>query len=209
MKPQRFNLPGRNIISETEAVELLTPHFDRLFLCAKEAWDSWEQLGKVAPELRKAMDTTARANFVSSHFRENVRKRFKGIAGVSICEKERLFALDIEGLVLLRFKKLDRAFRSRNIPTHQQMELQMQLQATQVQLPNFPDEATWLTCGYVLNFHQTGIEKYVVTCSLGRQVKYIIPLMADNIIESPIEVVQQVGKKAQVLPKVHKKTGEG
>lgn len=209
MKPSRFNLPGRKIISEERASELLAPHFDRLFLCAKDAWRAWEQLGLVAPELRKAMDTTARANFVSSHFRESVRKRFKDVHGTSICEKGRLFALDIKGLALLRFKKLDRSFRSRNVPTHQQMELQMQLQTTEVQLPNFPDEATWLTCGYVLNLHQTDIEKYVVTCSLGRQVKYIIPLVADNIIESEIEVVQRTSKKAQVFPKSTKKTGEG
>lgn len=196
----RFNLPTRKIIPEDQTKELLKPHLDLLFICVKDAWATWEKLGVKSPEIRKPLDSTARANIIWNHIKQNVKNRFRDIPGVSVREKGRLFALDISGVALIRFKKLNSKFRSSNVPTKRQMELQMQIQTTDTTFTGFSDDATWLTCGYVLNALETEIEKYAVTCSVGSKMKYVIPIVAGNVVTPEIVPSERTVRKAKVLP---------
>jgi hypothetical protein len=193
----RFNLPSRAIIPEIQAKELLKPYFDRLFLCVKDAWEAWEKLGRVAPELKKPLDSTARANYLWNHIKSNVRRRFKDVRGVTIIEKGRTFVLSIDGVALLRFKKVDGQFRTRNVPTVRQLELQMQLKSQMVELPGLPPEATWLTCGYLLDPFETTIETYVITCFVGSDRKYVIPFGGG---EASIEKMQPAPSPVPLVP---------
>jgi hypothetical protein len=196
----RFNLPSRKIISEEEARRLLKPYLDLMLLSVKEAWESWTKLGEREPAFRKPLDTTARANIIWNHIKQNVKEKFKGITGVSICQKGRSFALRIENQAMTRFKKMDGKFRTSNVPTRRQMELQMQLQSANVALPGMADDATWLTCGYILDELQTKIEQIAVTCNIGSENKFIIPITADNVVTPIAKPAERTRRTAKVFP---------
>jgi hypothetical protein len=202
IKHHRFNTSARAIISEEDAKEILRPHFDRLLLCLKEAWASWDELGTKFPAGKKPLDSTTRANYMWNHIKANATKRFKGVLGVTVLDKGRIFALDIKGVALIRFKKLTKKYHSHNVPTMRQLQLAMQVQSTNELLPGIPDAATWLTCGYVLDDHQTQINEYVVTCVVDSDIKYVVPLEAGNVVTEEIATPQRAPRTAKVSPQL-------
>ncbi len=200
MRKHHFNTSTRKIIPQEGAADLLRPHFSRLLKCQQDAWASWEELATVAPGHRKPLDSTTRANYIWNHTKENVKKFFKSIPGIAIRDKGRFFALDIAGVALLRFKKLTKNYRSHNVPTDRQLQLAMQIQTENDLLPGMPDEATWLTCGYVLGNHDTEIKECVVTCVVNTRVKYVIPLAPEKVVVEEIPAPQRVQRRANVSP---------
>jgi len=196
----KFNLLNGMVLPKQEASKLLGPHYDSIILCFKDAWKSWEKFGELAPTCKKPLDSTTRANFIWNHVKENVKKRFKKVAGAIIRERGRLFALDVNGVALLRFKKVDSKHRASNIPTDQQLDLQMHFRKTQSVLPGFPDEATWLTCGYKLDELETKITDCVITCFVGGILEYVIPLGSQNVIADIFKAAEPVSSKAKVSP---------
>jgi hypothetical protein len=80
-------------------------------------------------------------------------------AGYVLCER-----------ILLRFKKHDRAMRTTNVSTVMQRVLNRQ-----GYLDGMPDLAH-VTCGYVLDRAEAGIEKWIVTRPLRRRNEWVIDL---------------------------------
>lgn len=76
----------------------------------------------------------------------------------------------------------------------------MQIQSSNIAFPGFSDEATWLTCGYVLNGLETEIEQYALTCAVGSEIRFVLPITVgsvDNVEPLPVE---RISRKAKVLP---------
>jgi hypothetical protein len=195
-----FNLLNSMVLPKEETAKHLGPHYDRLLICIKEAWKSWEKLGELAPDCKKPLDSTSRANFIWNHIKDNVKKRFKKVSGVVIREKGRLFALEVNGVALLRFKKVDAKHRASNIPTRQQLDLQMHFRKTQTVLAGFPDESTWLTCGYALDQLETKMTDFVITCFVGGVLEYVIPFGSRNVVADVFQPSGRTARTAKVSP---------
>src|SRR6266542_895405 len=103
--------PNQNpidLVPEEETRVLLQPHLDTLRKCISNAWDAWIKLATTDPTFRASLDVIARAACISAHIREEVRKAFQSREdeGIRMWNKGRLFLLDIQGRILIRFKKL-------------------------------------------------------------------------------------------------------
>jgi len=186
----------------------LGPYLEKLRKCITYGWDCWEELGKLAPSLKVSLSSRSRASLISDWVLTAVRREFTGIRGVRLQEVRGFPELIVKTRYIIRFKKLDRNGRSRNVLTRAQREWfsgQMSL------LPNdIPqEEATRIVAGYVLDLFGTEMARILVTSPVGTSsVAWILDLTKD-----PGSNVVQLdrGKKAPKPPSVaskQKKTTE-
>lgn len=146
------------VISEAAAKTILEPYKARLRECIMQAWEDYEsQYGHV----RYIHTPRTRANIVHDHMVHHARRLFEGNAGVFMSEIKGLFLIEIEGQLLVRFKKLDEDKKHHNYPTPQNLEFWDQLD-----LPGIP-HLTRLVAGYELNNLQTAIDAIYITCPNG------------------------------------------
>lgn len=141
------------MLSETDAKEILSPYHQEIADIVLSAWNKWLIAKKFLAPNAYPRD---RASTVYSFFKEEAVDRFCGNPNVSILLGDQNFRLLFEDRIVIRFKKVDGNYNSRNIPT--QMSLQFDRQET---IPGLP-ERTNLKVGYRLDSSETQIEEVVV-----------------------------------------------
>ena len=95
--------------------------------------------------------------------------------------------IDVRGLRVLNFqdrfvlrvgKKLDAEGRHRNYPTQQQRDFDDQLP-----LPELPEAAIRLTCGYEPDPSFTSLNRVIVACPMGRGIEWAAAVnMEDDVV---------------------------
>ncbi|MEN9937937.1 MAG: hypothetical protein RLZZ387_4516 [Chloroflexota bacterium] len=140
-------------ISVTEAKAVMQPHLPTLSEGIQQGWAEWSLLAQNKPWL----SARARASIVHDAIWAAVKQRFTGVDGTAIVESRGLRVLVLEDHIAIRFKKLDRELRPKNIWTQQQLAF-----VRQESLVGIPP-VTRLTMGYVLTALQNDIEKIAVT----------------------------------------------
>jgi hypothetical protein len=140
-------------ISESAGRELLGPYQDYLAESIREGWKQYfikyqNTLHEHTPGDRAAL--------INTQMNIAVRSTFAGMSGTRLHGKpHRQFWLFIEELVGIRFKKLDRYYRSSwNHGTGQSRRFNHQL----------PPDYTWLNAEYVPNRLWSSIEAMYVVC---------------------------------------------
>ena len=193
-----ISLPA-NYVSEEEAKQILEPHLSTLSNCLKIAWQQWESFDQKAPELRFPLAPRTRACFIYDHICHEIKHQFEGKSGVTIDDKPGFLLLNIENLLLIRFKKLNTASQGNNIPTIQQNIYNLQLE-----LPGIPNSAARITIGYLLDKVQTAIKDIRVTFPVGRRGKKV--LWSFSILGTKLEAVQpEMEFEEPAKPKVRAK----
>jgi hypothetical protein len=192
------SLPS-NYISEDEAKRILEPHLSTLTNCIKTAWQQWEGFDQEAPDLRFPLAPRTRACFIYDHICHEIKHQFEGKSGVTIDDKLGFLFLNIENLLLMRFKKLNTASQASNIPTIQQDIYNLQLE-----LPGIPNSAARISAGYLLDKIQATIKDIRVAFPVGRRGRKV--LWSFSILGTRLEAVQpemEFGEPAK--PKVRAK----
>lgn len=119
-----------------------------------------------------------------------------GSAGYVLCER-----------ILLRFKKHDRTMRTANVGTTVQRVLNRQ-----GHFDNMPDLAH-VTCGYVLDKAEAGIEKWIVARPVRRKNEWVIDLR--DLAAGTLAPVQPIlpgmggGDQDTPLPSIRRRAEEG
>jgi hypothetical protein len=117
--------------------------------------------------LRHRHSPRTQASLLHDLIELHARRVLDGVRGISFAKVRGLFLVNYRGLVVLRFKKLDRALRSRSNQTQQSMSF-----LNQWPLPSMPDAATRLQAGYQLNSLRTAIDACLVVCPNGQRVEW-------------------------------------
>lgn len=143
--------PVSGACSEAEVRQIIGPTgAETLIGIIAGAWQDYVAEG------RRRMRRT-RAGIVWEHMIEHAdRDLLGGFDGVRRVDLPDSAAYVLRERILLRFKKHDRRLRTSNIPTRVQRAL-----ARQGHFDGMPDLAH-VTCGYVLDAAEAGIEKFVV-----------------------------------------------
>ncbi|MDD4890562.1 MAG: hypothetical protein PHU85_11615 [Phycisphaerae bacterium] len=106
--------------------------------------------------------------------RQNVKARLPGVGGVMITEKRGFVEVDVEGGIVLRFKKVDPKYRSSSYQTRQQ-----RLYSNQLPLFGEASVPTRLTVGYRLDPTATQLVDVAIVYPQGR-----VPLWAYSIMDA-------------------------
>jgi hypothetical protein len=109
----------------------------------------------------------SRASLVRDHIVEKIKQAFDGNKGVNIIDKRGLFLLSIDGFVI-RFKKLNKNFKTSNIQTQQTLRFSNQLEIEGLYKP-----ITNLNAGYIANEFWSDFE-CLITCPNGNRLDWVI-----------------------------------
>lgn len=187
MKSQPVNiLLPNNYISEEEARKILEPHLAILTNCFNTSWKKWERFGAdpSTSDLRFPLSPRTRACFIYDHICHEIKHQFDGISNVSIDDSHGFLKLNIQNLILIRFKKFNSASQSSNIATCQQDRYNRQME-----LPGIPNAAARITAGYLLDrIHQTDLKDIRVAFPTGPKGKNV--LWGFSILGTKIEAIQ-------------------
>lgn len=197
-EPPQKKIPTLDPRTEDGARKLLAPYLAGLRGAMEDGWKAWVELGDKLPSARLPLRSRTRANFVYDHIAANAVARFGKDPKVRISESRGFLQLLIDRKYILRFKKLDRKRRSRNISTGQQ-RLWFNVQMS---LPEMPAEAVRLIAGYQLNPFGTEFEDILVTRPANGRIDW-----AFSIPDSSAEggVVVQIRPVEPKLPEIRSK----
>lgn len=155
----RVNTPPAQppLISKAQALAVIGP--ERLAVlrdCHPQGFAGWEVVR--ALKVGTYMSTTTRANIIHDGAVAHARSVFPAVmCGV----KQRLFALDFEGVLFVRFKLLDEDLAPTSIPTGQATLLWNQGQLDD-DAPTLWPQMPMLIAGYTLDPLGTAIDKLVL-----------------------------------------------
>ncbi|NNB89654.1 hypothetical protein [Corallococcus exiguus] len=165
------------IIAKVDALEKLNPYVSRLLECVEEAWQTWT---RHAPLLFKKPRATVRANALSQLIEDQVRMRLGSVSGLRIMTKGQRFLLGVHGHLVLRFKKLDDAYRTSTYPTPTANAFD-----GQGRLPFLEDaeDLPRITIGYRLNTLATKLLEVVAVFAVGNNVLWREVLRNDEPVQ--------------------------
>ncbi|MBS3177777.1 MULTISPECIES: hypothetical protein [unclassified Pseudoclavibacter] len=161
------------LISKTEAEELLAPHLAALQKCIREAWADWLQQIKERPQ-DATLSKSSRARVTYDRIADRAEAYFDAVGVHTTRERDFLEVSLADGLVRLRFKKFrDGSLRTSGIPTDQALEIYYQ----QVSLEGM--SVTYLSAGYLPDELGLELDKVSIVCSYAGKALWEIPLEQD------------------------------
>lgn len=194
-------------LTQKQVLDELRPHWANLYKSIADGWAAWKILGENEPELRKPLNSRARAFFVYCHIVESAKRRFREVPGVFLSEKRGFLIIRFGKEVILRFKKLDSRGRARGAPT-KQFKLFMEQQC----LPGFESTQRNLIGGYKLDDLQTQIEDILIICPRGSDNQWYadlnVPLEQSGIETITPEGIEEAPIIRPVAEKVKKSKAE-
>ena len=167
-------------ISLPEAQGILYPDRVRSFVDAlRDTLQSWNS------ELSSAqmvLDPAARAMNFSRYWYYNANIKLRDDSGVkfSTVQNQRLFTIDES--IILRFKLIDRKFKSKNYPTRTAMRWRLQYS-----LPGFPP-CERLEFGYRLDLTGTVIQDAFIILRVGTTIVWLWQLWGPKLDTFPIQL---------------------
>ena len=154
------------LITEDEARAALSTHLTAIKACISQGWALW---GTHYSHRSHILDSRARASIVSCEIFQRVRETFQTANGGEVRRVQGANLLLIENFAV-RFKKLGKDHRTRNIRTRQQKRLELQLPIAGI------PPATFLNAGYLLDDLEQEIASIFLTLQYGKSIIWAIDL---------------------------------
>lgn len=177
------------MITALAANERLEPYFDAMWECLTEALEKCRPLLAIHP-----FDKTTMANAMHNVLVAGLRSRLPDLPGMEHFEINARHVFTVGDDIAMCWKKLDRHYNSRNVPTQQARGFVEQLPFG---LPGPEGARTHLLMGYRQPDETPLSPNLFVTCPLTRrQNLWILPVRpAYGIADSGIPVIQPAGPK--------------
>jgi len=139
-------------ITEDQAREVLNPYQEDLQECILSSWTDYHNH---CHGIQHILSKRSRANIIFDFIVHNINQKFHGKRNIFISNNKRLFLVNFENKVVIRFKKL-RHNRASCIPTQQTIDF-----FRQIEIPEIPTPERFVV-GYHLNHMQTEIKNISV-----------------------------------------------
>jgi len=168
------------IISKEEAHTRLEPYFGLIREPIDLAWADWRERYTAT---RHILTPTAQANVVWSHMWDHVRDVFSTASHTTVIEENgiHVVAIDCQSVTfLLRYKKLDIARMSRNVPTNRSRAFRGQME-----IEGLPT-SIHIEAGYILNSTGTALESVELVCPKPTGINWCIALPDIGGITTPL-----------------------
>lgn len=159
-----------DLLTASEAGEILSPHRDRIRDCFMNAWKRWTELIEREVELGLVVSNRSRASLVSDFVAYEAQVAFDGQAGVVLSESRGFLLVTIDNRIILRFKKFrGRSLATASVPTQQSRDWALQA------LPGM-EPVTHLVAGYLPDAAAVGLERIAIVCSFDGYNLWVIDL---------------------------------
>lgn len=182
-------MPGPVVPMPRRRARRIVRRYEGLLVAAiGAAWRSWSEMTGAAPIPGGQVGPAARAMVVSDFLREPVDRFFSPVRGVRVVvEYGRPWLVLADGLVLVRFKKLDESLNPCWSSSDRQTKIDYHL--LPAVLPGMP-EPTVLTAGYVLDPAGLSIARMAVVCHFAHGLLYTIDLPTDrgDKVQVPVQL---------------------
>lgn len=192
------------LLSVDAAALLLEPFSPIIRGILVDSWQKCRDLRAADFEFGNICSARTRACIVHDYIANLVPQRFaEAIAAGRVTysfEKYGFPVVNIEGKVLLRFKKLDEDGLPSNIPTNRQTSIQHQ----RTMFDDFGEGGTWLVAGYQTD----GVAiTSSVSCFLGDRALWTLPLLQPADVDTiPMDQARAKDEDNEVrLPKIRTK----
>lgn len=160
-KPNRK--PRRNLLSRSEAWQLLEPIAPQLYSWLQDSWEWVQAILDEDPERRSVLDPSTIAGMVYDRFKTLLKSGLHDNPSIEFVDHGRMTRALVGGKAILRFKKFDEQLRSRNIGTKNQESICHQ----QYYLDGVPARPTNITFGYVTDLAGASLQAVYFTCPDG------------------------------------------
>ncbi len=156
--------------SKDAAKESLAEYEERLYGCVSRAVRRW--FIEIAPRIATA-SKRLRASAICDLIGEEVRKEFDDEDGMRLFVKYERILVSIAGELVIRFKKLDRRFRTANYPT----QTALQFDNAQPPLPlGIVPPGERITIGYKLDRAEIQLESVWVLQQRDGGIEWLYPI---------------------------------
>lgn len=157
----------RTLLSLQQAVQILEPYKE---IILSEMQKSFEQHLSVRNFISEEigfypLKPRTKAGLISEFVESNISQAFAEIEKVTSGVFNGVFGLNVENLMFIRFKKMNKDFKTGNIDTIQQRKLQ-----NQSTLNGFPDKPTIIFAGYIPNSTWMNVIGYYLACWDGERL---------------------------------------
>ena len=154
--------------SKSDAISILEPLYPDFLECIELGFKAYLTHYKSFSHLHKRR---TKASIVNDHIIDFAKICFEDKNNIQIIEPKGLFLVEVEGKILVRFKKLNSDLQSCNFQTKQQIDFKKQLH-----IPGIPPALPRLDAGYIPNKLWTDLDGMYITFPFGNQIPWNIPL---------------------------------
>lgn len=168
-----------SIVNETEAEELLNPHFPVLRGIMDE---SIGELNDVMNSLSATLNTTTKCRMLLDLAIGRLKRHFEGVTSVRLIAKHQSIQIVFGQKIVARIKKLNKNGKSSNTPTPTIQAMQAQQLSLDLNTPS----PTWIDLNYKVDTSWLGFESLAAVCRLNDTQQWKIEY--NNINESTIVV---------------------
>ena len=161
---------SRKIRSLQDSKDIIEPFHSELVQCIQKGFDDFIKVSEfVSNEITSYVDFKPRTKACIIHdmIRANVLERFFERENLQVGEFNRVFGVNINDELFVRFKKMDK-----NLSVSSYLTPQHKKFLGQQRIIGFPDEPTFLFAGYIPNYAWTSLSGIYLACWNGSVLEW-------------------------------------
>ena len=159
----------RQLLNLKESQEVLRPYSHDIAKCIKDSFTEFTEIQKFSVrDSYVEFNIRTKANIIHDLIRSKITDAFSNIQNVEIGDFNKIFGMNIDNQLFIRFKKMDRNFNVSATLTRQHRRYRGQ----QV-LEGFPERPTFLFAGYIPDKAWTDLKGVYIACWNGDTLEWI------------------------------------
>lgn len=158
----------RQIRTLENAKDIIQPFHIELVKCIQKGFDSYLEIKKFVNDKQVVdFEKRTKAGIVHDHIKANILESFSETPSIKIGTFNRVFGVNIDNKLFIRFKKMDKNFKISNNLTKQHKNYMRQHD-----IDGFPEKPTFLFAGYIPDENWLNINGIYLACWNGDNLEW-------------------------------------
>ena len=160
----------KQILGLDESMEIMNPYYMPLIEAMNNGFDDFVEISKFTAENIGYVDfhNRTKANIIHDCIAQRIIDLFSEKENLKVGVFNKIFGVNVENKLFVRFKKMDKYFNVSNLKTRQHRKYMKQ-----IPFEGFPEELTYLFAGYIPDPTWTGIKGIYLACWRGDNLQWI------------------------------------
>jgi len=159
----------RQLLNLQESQEVLKPYSGEITKCIQDSFNEFTEIQKFSNRERFVeFNIRTKANIIHDLIRSKITDTFSNTKNVETGDFNRIFGMNIDNQLFIRFKKMDRNFNVSATLTKQHKKYR-----GQQELEGFPARPTFLFAGYMPDKAWASLQGIYIACWHGDTLEWI------------------------------------